>query len=226
MAALARTPVLPKTTPVGSLSALSRRSRRRRWACAAPRSGWPFSSSTSRKMTWLWLSPGPRMALMRSTTAASTWIRHWHRSRCIGHRAAPLGASRRWRHRLHRKRDASDPGDLIPADGNCMARRSRRRGPPRCQIGRLRPAETSSRVCERLQLNDRFRKFLSMSGQVGSLAGARVVSHERSRPADLPRRHGPWSRPKSAPKPPFHCERKVGFTALRHEDRSDLWPFY
>ena len=31
-----------------------------------------------------------------------------------------------------------------------------------------------------------------MSGEVGSLAGVRVVSHERSRPADLPRRHGPW----------------------------------
>ena len=33
----------------------------------------------------------------------------------------------------------------------------------------------------------RFKKSLSMSGEVGSLAGDRVVSHERSRPADLPR---------------------------------------
>jgi hypothetical protein len=35
------------------------------------------SSSTSRKMTWLELSPGLRMALMRSTTAASAWMKHW-----------------------------------------------------------------------------------------------------------------------------------------------------
>ena len=34
----------------------------------------------------------------------------------------------------------------------------------------------------------RFKKSLSMSGEVGSLAGDRVVSHERSRPADLPQR--------------------------------------
>ena len=33
-----------------------------------------------------------------------------------------------------------------------------------------------------------------MSGEVGSLAGDRVVSHERSRPADLPRRHRLCSR--------------------------------
>jgi hypothetical protein len=34
----------------------------------------------------------------------------------------------------------------------------------------------------------RFKKSSSMSGEVGSLAGDRVVSHERSRPADLPQR--------------------------------------
>jgi hypothetical protein len=28
----------------------------------------------------------------RSTTAASTWMKHWARSRCMGHRAAPLGS--------------------------------------------------------------------------------------------------------------------------------------
>jgi hypothetical protein len=42
-------------------------------------------------MTSLQLSPGLRMALMRSTAAASTWTKHWSRSRCMGHRAAPLG---------------------------------------------------------------------------------------------------------------------------------------
>jgi hypothetical protein len=47
----------------------------------------PVSSSTSLKMT-----PDLRMALMRSTIAASTWINHWPRSRCMGHRAAPLGS--------------------------------------------------------------------------------------------------------------------------------------
>ena len=38
---------------------------------------------------------------------------------------------------------------------------------------------------EDLQLKDGFKKSLSMLGEVGSLAGDRVVSHERSRPADL-----------------------------------------
>jgi hypothetical protein len=32
-----------------------------------------------------------RDRVMRSTTAASNWMKHWHRSRCMGHRAAPLG---------------------------------------------------------------------------------------------------------------------------------------
>ena len=35
------------------------------------------------------------------------------------------------------------------------------------------------------RLQDRFKKSLSMSGEVGSLAGGKGVSHERSRPADL-----------------------------------------
>jgi hypothetical protein len=34
-----------------------------------------------------------------------------------------------------------------------------------------------SGVCEHLQLKNRSKKSLSMSGEVGSLAGARVVSH-------------------------------------------------
>jgi hypothetical protein len=33
------------------------------------------------------LSLGLRMALMRSTTAASTWMKHWPRSRCVRNRA-------------------------------------------------------------------------------------------------------------------------------------------
>ena len=42
--------------------------------------GWLFRevqafSAASRKMMSLMLSPGPRMALMRSTTAASTWMK-------------------------------------------------------------------------------------------------------------------------------------------------------
>ena len=43
-------------------------------------------------MTSLLLSPGLRMALMRSTRAALTWINHLPRSRRIGYRAAPLGS--------------------------------------------------------------------------------------------------------------------------------------
>ena len=50
------------------------------------------SNSTSRKMTSLYLSPGLRMALMRSTTADSTSNEASHRLRCMGHRAAPLGS--------------------------------------------------------------------------------------------------------------------------------------
>jgi hypothetical protein len=38
------------------------------------------------------------------------------------------------------------------------------------------------------RLQHRFNKSLSMSGEVSSLVGNQVVSHERSRPADLPRR--------------------------------------
>ena len=48
-----------------------------------------------------------------------------------------------------------------------------------------------SGVSEYLPLKGRFRTSLSMSGEVGSLAGDRVVSHERSRLADLPRREDP-----------------------------------
>jgi hypothetical protein len=37
----------------------------------------PAAISTSRRLTSLYLSPGLRMALMRSTTAASTWMKAW-----------------------------------------------------------------------------------------------------------------------------------------------------
>jgi hypothetical protein len=43
-----------------------------------------------------------------------------------------------------------------------------------------------------------------MSGEVGSLVGDRVVSHERSRPADLPRRHRLCSR-HAGPYPSHYC---------------------
>jgi hypothetical protein len=52
------------------------------------------------------------------------------------------------------------------------------------------------------RLEDRFKKSLSMSGEVSSLAGDRVVSHERSRPADLPRRAD--LRPRHAGSNPSH----------------------
>jgi hypothetical protein len=45
-------------------------------------------------MTWLKVSRDLRMALMRSTTAASTWMKHWPRLRCMGHHAVPLGTCR------------------------------------------------------------------------------------------------------------------------------------
>ena len=49
--------------------------------------------------------------------------------------------------------------------------------------GRMRLLASAS-IC---QLKDGLKRSLSMSGEVGSLAGDRVVSHERSRPADFPR---------------------------------------
>jgi hypothetical protein len=49
--------------------------------------------------------------------------------------------------------------------------------------GRMRLLASAS-IC---QLKDGLKKSLSMSGEVGSLAGDRVVSHERSRPVDFPR---------------------------------------
>jgi hypothetical protein len=42
--------------------------------------------------------------------------------------------------------------------------------------------------------NGRFKKSLAMSGELGSLAGDRGVSHERSPPAEPPRRHRLGSR--------------------------------
>jgi len=38
------------------------------------------------------LQLGLRVTLMRSTTAASTWMTDWPRSRCMRHRAVPLGS--------------------------------------------------------------------------------------------------------------------------------------
>ena len=39
-------------------------------------------------------------------------------------------------------------------------------------------AEGASGICKHLRLKDGFKKFLSISGEVGLLAGDRVVSHE------------------------------------------------
>ena len=57
-------------------------------------------------------------------------------------------------------------------------------------------------TCDDLQLRDRFKKSLSLSGEVSSLAGDRVVSHER--PADLPRRQDLRSR-HARPYPSHYC---------------------
>ena len=57
--------------------------------------------------------------------------------------------------------------------------------------------------CEHLQLKDRFKESLSMSGEVRLLAGDRVVSHERSRPAALPRQD--LRPPHAGPYPSDYC---------------------
>ena len=58
--------------------------------------------------------------------------------------------------------------------------RPRRLRAARLAAGRRRLPAPLRSFC---QLQDRFKKSLSMSGEVGSLAGDRVVSHERPRPA-------------------------------------------
>jgi len=83
--------------------------------------------------------------------------------------------------------------------------------------GRRRPQASASI----LQLKDRFKKSLSMSGEVGSLAGDRVVSHERSRPADLSRRHRLCSR--NAGSYPSHycgCFSRCALLAYGHRCRN------
>jgi len=92
-----------------------------------------------------------------------------------------------------------------------MARRRRPRGFSRAASGGWPKAPSG--ICEHLQLKDRFKKSLSMSGEVRLLAGDRVVSHERSRPADLsPRRQDFWSR-HARPYSP-HCCGCVSWCAL------------
>jgi hypothetical protein len=76
-------------------------------------------------------------------------------------------------------------------------RRKRRAARP--AAGRSRPPAPR----EQLQLKAGFKKSLSISGEGGSLAGDRVVSRERSRPADLPRRQDLQSR--RAGSYPSHC---------------------
>jgi hypothetical protein len=55
-----------------------------------------------------------------------------------------------------------------------------------------------------ISVQNGFKKSLAMSGEVGSLAGDRGVSHERSRPADLLGPQDLWSR-HARPHPPRYC---------------------
>jgi hypothetical protein len=71
-------------------------------------------------------------------------------------------------------------------------------------VDAIRWPKAASGVREHLQLKDRFKKSLSMSGELGSLAGDRVVSHERSRPAELARRQDLRSR-RAGPYPSHSC---------------------
>ena len=67
--------------------------------------------------------------------------------------------------------------------------------PPGYSFGRgSRGSPSGGNASQHLQPNDGFKKSLSISAEVGSLAGDRVVSHERSRPADLSRRDRLFSR--------------------------------
>jgi hypothetical protein len=71
-------------------------------------------------------------------------------------------------------------------------------------VDAIRWPKAASGVREHRQLKDRFKKSLSMSGELGSLAGDRVVSHERSRPAELARRQDLRSR-RAGPYPSHSC---------------------
>ena len=79
-------------------------------------------------------------------------------------------------------------------------------------------AEGAIRDLQASAAEDRFKKSLSMSGEVGSLAGDRVVSHERSRPADLSRRQD--LRPRHAgPYPSHYCSCLSYCALLAHGHR-------
>jgi hypothetical protein len=82
------------------------------------------------------------------------------------------------------------------------------------------PSGTLRSFC---RLQDRFNKSLSMSDEVSSLAGDRVVSHERSRPADLSRRDRLCSR--NAGSYPSHycgCVSRCALLAYGHRCRATL----
>jgi hypothetical protein len=68
---------------------LSRLFSRRRFVEACAR--FPFASIVEHRQPQDVGERG-RTTLMRSTTAASTWMKPWPRSRCMSHRAAPLGS--------------------------------------------------------------------------------------------------------------------------------------
>jgi hypothetical protein len=78
-----------------------------------------------------------------------------------------------------------------------------------CADGGSRPPVSAS-ICR-----ERFKKSLSMSGEVSSLAGDRVVSHERSRPADLLRPQDPRSQ-HEGPYPSDFCGCVFGSAFLAH----------
>jgi hypothetical protein len=95
-------------------------------------------------------------------------------------------------------------------------------------LARRRPrvrrlAKAPPGVCSHLQLTDGFKKSLSLSGEVGLLAGDRVVSHERSRPADLSRRHRLFSRHAwSYPSDYCGCSSRRALLAYGHRCRESV----
>jgi hypothetical protein len=97
-------------------------------------------------------------------------------------------------HDALRRRQTSTGGRVARRSHEARGRLNHVRKSAGSPVGEPHLAAGLGRAPEHLRLPDGFKKSLSMSGEVGSLAGDRGVSHERSRPADLPRRHRLCSR--------------------------------
>ena len=120
-----------------------------------------------------------------------------HRAEWRSHRNGEKGncyAETRPGHDALRRRQTSAGGRVARRSHEARGRLNHVRKSAGSPVGEPHLAAGLGRAPEHLQPKDGFKKSLSMSGEVGSLAGDRVVSHERSRPVDLSGRYRLCSR--------------------------------